>query len=283
MSLSIAFLGYFRRVGFATLSLCFFVASAGAGLSISVRTGQPIDYVDTEIRSENNHDLQTDWKDEIELIDWSGPRGVTIHNSRVYGARDQELLITMLNAPGICGIRECPVRIYAGSGELVLETSACDQPSLHALSLDGGVFIACGVEHRIGQGRFGHGPEASAASTKRFWHNGSIVEATFGADNSISIRYVEPRDGLPSYMRGLVLFEGRIDRGNLTGMAYTFKVGCAPAPYSVSGVFSSSNIALVGASPARDPHSCAVIGYTSRSANARLSFVDLTMARRSRV
>ena len=66
----------------------------------------------------------------------------------------------------------------------------------------------------------------------------------------------------------------------LAGTAYAFKAGCQPAPYAVNGVFRSTNIALAGASPTRDPHSCTVTGYTSRSPNARLSFVDLTMANR---
>ena len=275
---------YLKRVLLAMLGLCLFVAPATASLTSSVRTGQPVDYVGTDIRSENSRDLQTYWKDHTDLIDWRGPRGVSILSRRVRGARDQELLITMLNAPGICGIRECPVRIYDGSDELVFETSACNQSSFHALVLDSDLFVACGVEHRIGQGigqgRPGRATAASVASTRRFWHNGSIVEVSLGADNSIRIRYVEPRQDLPSDMHGLVMFEGRINRGHLTGTAYTFKTGCAPAPYQVDGLFGPANIVLAGASPARDPHSCAVTGYTSRSPNARLNFVDLTMANR---
>ncbi|MDO9057891.1 MAG: hypothetical protein Q7U92_02560 [Bradyrhizobium sp.] len=272
----------------ATLGLCFFVAPATAGFISSLRTGQPVDYVDTEIRHENSRDLQTYWKDHTDLIDWRGRRGVSILSRRVRGAQDRELMITMLDAPGICGIRECPVRIHDGSDQLVFETSACNQSSLHALVLDSDIFIACGVEHRIGQGigqgighgRSGRATAASAVSTRRFWHNGSIVEASLSADNSVRIRYVEPRHGLPSDMQGLVMFEGRINRGHLTGTAYTFKTGCAPAPYQVDGLFGPANIVLAGASPARDPHSCAVTGYTSRSPNARLNFVDLTMANR---
>jgi hypothetical protein len=162
-----------------------------------------------------------------------------------------------------------------------MQTSACDQTSFHRLSRDNSAFIACGIEHRIGKDPSARDTYASPASTKRFWHNGSIVEASFGSDSSVRIRYVDPKDSLPSDMNGLVLFDGRIDRrGGLAGTAYAFKAGCQPAPYSVNGVFRLTNIALAGASPTRDPHSCVVTGYTYRSPNARLSFVDLTMANR---
>lgn len=278
---SISSFALLKRVAFAVLALWVFVAPGDASMSDAIRTLEQVDYVETQVYSEGANDLQTYWKDQVELLDWNSLRGVTVSNRRFSGPQGQELLITMLDAEGVCGIRECPVRIFTASGDLVMETSACDQTSFHQLSPDRSVFIACGAEHRIEQHRSVRDTYASPVSTKRFWHNGSIVEASFGSDSSVKIRYVEPRDGLPSYMRGLVLFDGRMDRkGGLTGTAYTFKAGCLPAPYSVNGVFRATNIALAGASPARDPHSCLVTGYTYRSPNAKLSFVDLTMANR---
>jgi ferredoxin-thioredoxin reductase catalytic subunit len=261
-----------------TLSL---VASAEAGISNSVRTSAPIGYSSTQVYSEGAYDLQAYWKDQIYLLEWSSPRGVTIRNSRIYGAQDQELLVTMLDARAVCGIRACPVRIYTGGGELVMEISACDAAELHEISIDRRDFIACGLSYRIEKDNSLRDASASTTASKRFWHNGSIVEATFYADHAISIRYAEPKDSLPANMRGAVLFEGRIGRdGGLTGIAYTFKTGCPPAPYSVTGISRPTNIALTGASPVRDPYSCAITGRTYRSPNARLSFIDLTMATR---
>jgi hypothetical protein len=281
MLTSIASLRPLKQVAFAFVGLWIFAAPADAGMINAIRTPEAVDYVATEVYSQGANDLQAYWKDEVEWLDWNSPRGVIILNSRFYGPKDQELLVTMLSAPGVCGIRECPVRIFTRYGDLVMQTSACDETSFHRLSPDKSVFIACGIEHRIEKDPSARDTHASPASTRRFWHNGSIVEASFGSDRSVRIRYVDPKDSLPSYMNGLVLFDGQIDRrGGLAGTAYAFKAGCQPAPYAVNGVFRSTNIALAGASPTRDPHSCTVTGYTSRSPNARLSFVDLTMANR---
>jgi hypothetical protein len=276
------FTSIFKTLTLATLAACALwlcASPADAGLISSIRTVPRIDYAVTQIHADRVDDLQTHWKDQIELIDWSSTRGVTVLNSQFSGPHDEELLITMLDASAICGIRECPVRVYTGSGELILETSACDQVSFHSLSSDRSVFIACGVEHRIEHTPIeGH---ATVSSLRRFWHNGSIVEGSFEAAGSVKIRYVELRDGLPSYMRGQLLFDGRVDRkGGLTGTAFTFRAGCPPAPYAVNGIFRSTNIELIGASPTREWNSCAVVGYTNRSPNARLAFVDLTMANR---
>ena len=111
MLTSISSLGPFKHVAFAFLGLWIFAAPANASMSNAIRTLEPIDYIATQVYSEGASDLQTYWKDEVGLLDWNAPRGVTILNSRFYGPKDQELLITMLNAPGVCGIRECPVRI----------------------------------------------------------------------------------------------------------------------------------------------------------------------------
>ncbi len=267
------------RAMLAGLALWLTIAPADAGLTRSIRGPEPIAYVQTPIHSARSGDLQAYWKDEVELIDWTSARGVTLLTSRFHGPHDQELVITVLDAAGVCGIRECPVRIYDMQGGMVLETSACDQSSFHDLTPDRSVFIGCGVAHRIEPDAAARDTSAAAA-TRRFWHNGSIVEAAFGAGNSVTIRYLDPKDSLPSYLRGLVLFEGRIERGGgITGTAYTFKTGCVPAPYAVAGALRAGNLALSGASPTRDPRSCAVTGYSNRSPNTRLNFIDLTLAR----
>jgi hypothetical protein len=118
---------------------------------------------------------------------------------------------------------------------------------------------------------------APAEQNRRYWHNGSIVEASYSADGGVRISYVEPKPDLPATLRGMTLFEGRIARdGRLFGTAYTFKSGCAPAPYQVAGSSGPTGMTLSGASPRRDPYSCAVAGYTFRSPNVRLNFIDLT-------
>ena len=78
MPLSIASFESLKRVSFAIAGLWLGGAPAAAGLSSSVRTVQPIDYVATEVRSERDYDLQAYWKDQIGLLEWNSPRGVAL-------------------------------------------------------------------------------------------------------------------------------------------------------------------------------------------------------------
>ena len=108
-------------------------------------------------------------------------------------------------------------------------------------------------------------------------HNGSSVLVDMRAGE---IRYDEPKPGIRKAVRpGTVLFRGTFARdGRVSGIAYAYKAGCEPAPYAVSGTyplkpsFASGPMVLRGPSPKRDPHSCAVIGYSDTSPNARLVF-----------
>jgi hypothetical protein len=130
-------------------------------------------------------------------------------------------------------------RIYTRLGELVMETSACDQTSFHELSRNRSVFIACGIEHRIEQGRSAGSTYPSPASTKRYWHNGSIVAASFDSDGVIKILYVDLKDSLPFYMHGLMLFDGQVDRsGRLSGTAYNARRAALPRPIRSTASFA---------------------------------------------
>lgn len=108
-----------------------------------------------------------------------------------------------------------------------------------------------------------------------YWtHNGSWMTITKSGPN-LYISYDEPRSGL-SVGRGTTLFQGSISGNAISGTAYTFKRGCAPAPYSVSGRLRRSggsvgSIVLSGAAPVRKG-GCGVQGYSNNSSNARLVF-----------
>ncbi|MNE77864.1 hypothetical protein D3C80_1742180 [compost metagenome] len=57
----------------------------------------------------------------------------------------------------------------------------------------------------------------------------------------------------------------------LSGVAYTYKKGCEPAPYLVSGHFNgSAKLTLQGKAPVRE--GCTVVGYSNKSPNAKLVF-----------
>ncbi|MBX9456395.1 MAG: hypothetical protein KL863_10455 [Rhizobium sp.] len=73
-------------------------------------------------------------------------------------------------------------------------------------------------------------------------------------------------------------FAGRIDyRGAAEGVAYVYKRGCGFATYRVSGGYDASvpGYVLVGAAPIREKGGCRVVGYTMKSANARLVYKDI--------
>ncbi|MEB2846818.1 hypothetical protein [Endobacterium cereale] len=98
-------------------------------------------------------------------------------------------------------------------------------------------------------------------------HNGSVMK--IDPDLGI-ITYFQPKN--KSIERDTVLFRGQgILSGNVSGIAYTFKKGCEPAPYYVSGHEDDrGRLVLIGKVPVRE--GCKVIGYTENSANAKLVF-----------
>jgi hypothetical protein len=103
-------------------------------------------------------------------------------------------------------------------------------------------------------------------------HNGSTVEMLTRPNHQVEMRYAGVRQGLP-VEEGAVLFRGTIsDRGEINGTAYTFKRGCPPSGYEVSGWQMQSRIVLNGAAPVHAPGSCNIAGYDSQGGNARLEF-----------
>lgn len=111
-------------------------------------------------------------------------------------------------------------------------------------------------------------------------HNGSLMwhDAQQGV-----LYYERPKSSLGGLAeRGTILFQGEpwsFD-GDFTmrGTAYTFRKGCAPAPYAVEGGFVAGGadkpdrIVLRGASPVRAKGGCAILGYTNDNPNAELVF-----------
>ena len=110
----------------------------------------------------------------------------------------------------------------------------------------------------------------AAQAGQSIWnHNGSqMLLQSNGSNRTIS--YLYPRPGI-SAQPGQVVFQGRRIGNRYVGTAYTFRRGCQPAAYRVSGrLGSETRIVLRGAAPRRS--GCQVIGYSNRSGNARLVF-----------
>ena len=114
------------------------------------------------------------------------------------------------------------------------------------------------------------GAVQTALAGQSVWnHNGSqmLLEAN---GNQRIITYLVPRRGI-SAQPGQLLFQGVRNGRFYSGTAYTFRRGCSPAPYQVSGRISSEHrIVLRGASPKRQ--GCRVVGYSNSSSNSRLVF-----------
>lgn len=105
-------------------------------------------------------------------------------------------------------------------------------------------------------------------------HNGSIMIVDYQEE---TIRYLIPRRSL-AVESVQMSFAGRIEyRGAAEGVAYVYKRGCGFAMYPVKGGYDASvpGYVLVGAAPIREKGGCRVVGYTMKSANARLVYKDI--------
>jgi hypothetical protein len=104
-------------------------------------------------------------------------------------------------------------------------------------------------------------------------HNGSEVQLSTWEGGTVEIAYAIPRPGL-SVKKGTLLFHGVAKGTHYSGTAYTFKPGCPPAPYPVTGVRNDKRqlLVLTGAAPSRDPLSCDVVATSRQSKHATLVF-----------
>ncbi|NTJ45079.1 hypothetical protein G6L28_21060 [Agrobacterium larrymoorei] len=106
-------------------------------------------------------------------------------------------------------------------------------------------------------------------------HNGSQMTVEYKFD---AVRYALPKANLKGIIeRNQVAFAGRIEyRDKAEGTAYVYKRGCDWVEYPVSGRYDASvpGFVLIRKAPIRGQGGCKVIGYTAKSTNARLVFVD---------
>ncbi|WP_158810431.1 hypothetical protein [Beijerinckia sp. L45] len=108
-----------------------------------------------------------------------------------------------------------------------------------------------------------------------FEHNGSTVLVF---EKAGVVLYETPKPQIADTIKpGDLLFSGHISAKGITrGTAYTFKKGCNPAPYAVTGRYNfegfggRNELVLSGAAPVPDKASCAIKGYSTASPNAHL-------------
>ncbi|WP_294642456.1 hypothetical protein [uncultured Aureimonas sp.] len=107
-----------------------------------------------------------------------------------------------------------------------------------------------------------------------FMHNGSMMTIDV---HSGTIAYAEPKSAIRrSVPKGAILFRGDMSNPRrVHGTAFTFRYGCEPAAYDVTGAFAdgyASTLTLRGRAPVRAESGCAITGYSTSSPNSRLIF-----------
>lgn len=116
----------------------------------------------------------------------------------------------------------------------------------------------------------------TSALAEMFDHNGSLMIVNY---DHRDIRYDTPSDRMGSLVRpGDPAFTGHIQRrGKIEGTAYVYKKGCNFVFYKVSGRYDPAipGYVMKGAAPIRAKKGCGVVGYTMKSPNARLVYVDI--------
>lgn len=98
---------------------------------------------------------------------------------------------------------------------------------------------------------------ALAGELDIYEHNGSVIN-WFVVNGEATATYATPKASLlaSGIREGSVVFKGFEEGTRISGTAYSYRNGCAPAPYEVVGYFSGNNIVLSGPSPVRAKGGC---------------------------
>jgi hypothetical protein len=254
----------------------------------------------TEVKNPKAFIFREYWSDKTSQINWKEPvskRGM-IYNWPLPSADGRVLTLTVLQTMQVCD-PFCPARVFTAKQKKIMDILVCSDRTQHGVSVDHRSIIACGRSFPIPQvdeiaaikenAPLDSDPDAYVEAVRRFrskpadtpnpvrrdtaFHNNSQMLVSEWKDGAVEITYDSPRPGLP-VAQGTVLFRGVRDGGRYSGTAYTFKAGCPPAPYPVTGIEDRKRELLVlsGGAPHRDPHSCEVIGQSDQSGHAKLVF-----------
>ena len=256
--------------------------------------------IGTVLTNPRTYVLLAYWRDRATLIDWKMPahsRGA-VYNAPISSADGRALMVTMLRSTSVCDPL-CPVRVFTADHRKIMEFMACSALDQHRMSEDRRSVVACDKSFSIPQVSAyaavldnappGSNREAYAEAIKyqqskpadlpapsrvdSATHNGSQVLISEWKNGTVEITYDAPRSGLP-VARGTLLFRGVKDGDRYSGTAYTFKAGCSPASFAVTGVKDPDRemISLIGAAPHRDSHSCDLSNAFPQAGRTKLVF-----------
>lgn len=256
----------------------------------------------SDISSPSDQIFRDYWSDRSSDINWKAPpsRRAHIFNASLPSADGRNFYQTLL-LPGSrtdCG-DQCRLRVLTAKRTVIMDIRVCSDIQRHEVSADQKFLIACGKSFAIPQvdekvaimenasldsdpqvyldvvlrDRTKSGPATQPIRVDTADHNRSEMLISDWKDGSVEIAYNRPRSGLP-VAQGTVLFRGTRAGDRYSGTAYTFKAGCQPSPYAVTGTRNrrQESIVLSGAAPRRDPNSCETIGLATQSGHAKLVF-----------
>ncbi|WP_027519119.1 hypothetical protein [Bradyrhizobium sp. WSM1417] len=174
----------------------------------------------------------------------------------------EELLVVKVTENGGCAVATVGALTYDAAdaareiADLRARTFRCGIDQL-ALDVNAGNSTVNHLDFRFGE-------------HETLEHNGSLVKLSHSPSGEIEIRYLQPRRSL-RVEPGTVLFRGHERAGKISGSAFLFKEGCAPAEYAVSGRRTDGVLVLEGVAPRREPRSCAAM-MSAPSKSSRLVF-----------
>jgi hypothetical protein len=103
-----------------------------------------------DIDSPKDRAFEAYWSNQSPDIIWdaSPPLHHSISVGHFMDAGGRKLIVTTIYDPGECGMKGCPIRIFTESGDMLLDTIACNVNEFHRISPDRRYLIACGQAMR---------------------------------------------------------------------------------------------------------------------------------------
>lgn len=243
-------------------------------------------------RSLSDKQVKASWADLFATAPPSGQPGDRDSSSIVAKVRDGSTTWTVmqLHDRGWCGMNTCSTRVFRND-EQVLSADMCSRgvddggipwrldPKARMLLACGDKIPLAGSAHSSAEPVLVEAPVSTKPTAnvlgEPYDHNGSTM--TIAHQDGLIV-YAAPKRSIRGTVKpGTVLFRGDMSSPNrVAGTAYTFKAGCSPAAYPVSGKFAggqfSGTLTLRGKAPVRAKSGCGVTGYSATSGNAKLVF-----------
>src|ERR1700749_2935545 len=92
-----------------------FVLPAGLPCRADETGPEKLVYAKSIVENPQNQNFAAYWGDQLNRVEWTSQRPVTVFGEYFFNADGRRLFISMLSAGGACADGLCPVRIYTQS------------------------------------------------------------------------------------------------------------------------------------------------------------------------